>query len=109
MAGVQAIFDQHCVSCHDASKTGLPSYPALPLTSSASYSALVSHAADETCGGTRVVPFDSSQSYLYHKVNDATPCSGVRMPHKPEVGPAQILSTAELDTLRAWIDGGAHP
>jgi hypothetical protein len=108
MAGVQAIFDQRCISCHDASKVGLPSYPALPLTASAAYSALVSHPADQTCGGTRVVPFDSTKSYLYHKVNDAAPCSGARMPHKQEVGPAIVLSTAELETIRAWIDGGAR-
>jgi len=109
MSATQAIFDQHCTNCHDASKTGLSDYPALPLTSDVAYAALVSHPADESCGGTRVVPYDSTHSYLFRKVSDATPCSGVRMPHKPEVGPTSPLNATELETIRAWIDGGAHP
>jgi len=108
MSATQAIFDQHCIICHDASKTGLSDYPGLPLTSDAAYGALVSHPADETCGGTRVVPGDSANSYLYQKVSDPTPCSGVQMPHKPEVGPNAPLNATELETIRAWIDGGAQ-
>ncbi|HET7544857.1 MAG TPA: hypothetical protein VFK05_33550 [Polyangiaceae bacterium] len=109
MSATQAIFNQRCTNCHDASKTGLTDYPGLPLTSDAAYQALVSHPADQTCGGTRVVPYDSANSYLFRKVSDATPCSGLRMPHKPEVGPMTPLSATEIETIRAWIDGGAHP
>lgn len=109
MSATQAIFDQHCTNCHDANKSGLPSYPSLPLTSDAAYGALVSQPADETCGGIRVVPANSALSYLFRKVSDATPCDGLRMPHKPEVGPATPLSALEIETIRAWIDGGAQP
>jgi hypothetical protein len=109
ISATQAIFDQHCINCHDASKTGLPAYPGLPLTAGAAYAALVSHPADQTCGGTRVVPSDSAHSYLFRKLSDATPCSGAQMPRKPEVGPTAPLSATELETIRAWIDGGAHP
>ncbi|HET7543259.1 MAG TPA: hypothetical protein VFK05_25470 [Polyangiaceae bacterium] len=109
MRATQAIFDQHCTNCHYASEGHPPTYPGLPLTSDAAHAALVSQPADETCGGTRVVPFDSAHSYLFRKLADDTPCSGERMPRSFEVGPASPLSAAELETIRVWIDGGAQP
>jgi hypothetical protein len=106
-SAVQAIFDAHCTTCHDATKTGLPANPTLPLTADVSYATLVGIPAMETCGGTRVVPGDSADSYLYHKVADVTPCSGSRMPRPFEVGPILPLSAADIATIKDWIDEGA--
>jgi hypothetical protein len=106
-ADVQSIFDEHCVRCHDATMTHPPGYSALPLTADAAYDAIVSQPAIETCGGTLVVPNDPTNSYLLHKVADATPCEGARMPRPFEVGPAVPLSDAEISTIRSWIVGGA--
>ena len=106
-SAVQAIFDAHCITCHDATKVGLPANPAVPLTSDVSYSTLVGMPAMETCGGTRVVPGNSANSYLYHKVADATPCSGSQMPRPFEAGPTVPLSAADIATIKGWIDEGA--
>jgi hypothetical protein len=108
-AAVQSIFDDRCVTCHDASKQGLPSYPALPLTADASHAALVNVAADETCGGTRVVPGNPDTSYLVQKLEQATPCNGSRMPRPFEVGVATPLTADQLATIRSWIQAGAPP
>lgn len=106
-ADVQAIFSQHCVGCHDATNTHPPGYADLPLTMDAAYDALVSRPAHETCGGTLVVPNDPASSYLVHKISDATPCEGSRMPRPFEVGPAVPLSDAEIATIKTWIASGA--
>jgi len=87
MAQVQAIFDDRCTNCHDATKHGLPSYPDLPLTAGAAHDALVNQPGLEGCGPL-VKPGDPDHSYLLHKVSDATPCSGQRMPRPFEVGPS---------------------
>ena len=104
---VLAIFEARCVNCHDATKQGLPAYPALSLTSGDAYSSLVGHPADETCGGVRVVAGDPASSYLIHKVSDATPCDGARMPAKYEALPAPPLTSDEIATLTSWIAAGA--
>ena len=108
-AAVQAIFDARCIVCHDAQRQGLPTYPMLPLTAGASYAALVGHPADETCGGTRVVPGDSARSYLIHKLSDAPPCEGLRMPRGFEVLTPPPLDEPTMAIIRRWIDAGAPP
>ncbi|HSU40992.1 MAG TPA: hypothetical protein VLJ38_15550, partial [Polyangiaceae bacterium] len=107
LAAVQAIFDDRCVNCHDASKGGLPTYPMLPLTAGASHAALVNVAADETCGGVRVVPGNPDASYLVKKLEQTMPCDGQHMPRPFEVGTAPPLTADELATIRAWIAAGA--
>jgi cytochrome c5 len=106
-ADVQAIFDAHCTICHDASKQGLPTDPMLPLTADASYAALVGHPAEETCGGTRVVPGNSADSYLIHKLTDVTPCEGVQMPRGFEIIVPPPLDVGAIAIIRRWIDAGA--
>ena len=110
MAAVQAIFDERCISCHDATLTGLPSYPELPLTAGASYAALVNRRALQPCGGTRVVPGHPEQSYLIAKLAQDTPCDGVRMPQRYEPFlPFIALSDEQMATISDWISDGALP
>jgi hypothetical protein len=104
---VLAIFADRCVSCHDATLVGLPSYPQLSLTAGDAYGALVNHPADETCGGTRVVPGDPAASYLVQKITQTTPCSGLRMPRPFEIGPGVPLTAAQIATITQWITAGA--
>ena len=110
-AAVQAVLDARCVTCHDASATkltpGVQRYPQLPLTSGRAYDALVGQPADETCGGTRVVPHDTAHSYLEHKLLDQYPCAGGRMPMGGEAMQGPTLSQAELDAFATWIAAGA--
>ena len=107
LAEVQAIFDAHCVTCHDKSKLGLPAYPALSLVAGDTRDSLVNRAATEPCGGTLVVPGAPQQSYLIRKLSDATPCEGSRMPRPFEIGTAPPLSSAEMTTIERWISAGA--
>ena len=79
----------------------------LALTAGASHDALVNVAADETCGGTRVVPGSPDTSYLVQKLEQAKPCDGEHMPRAFELGLAPPLTTDELATIRAWIQAGA--
>jgi hypothetical protein len=95
------------VTCHDAAKSGLPSYPQLSLTPSDAYDALVGHPADETCGGTRVVAGDSAASYLIQKLTQTMPCDGAQMPAKFELLPAMPLTAAQIQVISSWIAGGA--
>lgn len=97
------------MTCHDASKQGLPAYPSLSLTPADAHAALVGHAADETCGGVRVVAGDPASSYLIHKVSEAAPCEGSQMPARFEVLPAPPLTSAQIATLTSWIAAGAPP
>jgi len=108
-SAVQAIFDAHCTNCHDATKSGLPTNPEVPLTSDVSYATLVGVPAMETCGGVRVVAGSAASSYLYHKVADTTPCDGMRMPRPFEVGLLVPLSAADIATIQNWINEGAPP
>ncbi len=110
-AAVQNIFNSNCVRCHDASlpavmpETGC-CYPQLPLTSNASYDGIVGKPAHEACGGTLVVPGNPDTSYLYHKVNDAQPCYGNRMPAFGQIR-VPPLNAQQLATIADWIRAGA--
>jgi hypothetical protein len=110
-APVQAIFDQHCVWCHDPTHPFAgdnPTFIEMPLVADQSYDALVGVAAHETCGGTRVIPGDPEHSYLYRKVADDSPCDGYRMP-RPGAVLAQPLPATDIATIHDWIAGGARP
>jgi hypothetical protein len=109
-ADVLAIFAQRCTTCHDATRTGgLPTYPALSLTAADAYAALVGQPADETCGGTLVVPGDPGSSYLVKKLTQDPPCDGMHMPRPFEVIMAPPLTAAQLATIANWIAAGAPP
>ena len=108
-AAVLAIFAANCNSCHDATKVGLPTYPMLSLTAADAHAALVGHPADETCGGTRVVPGDPASSYLLKKLTEDPPCEGAHMPRPFEIGLPRPLTAAQLATISSWIAAGAPP
>jgi hypothetical protein len=106
---VLAIFAQRCTICHDAKTNGLPHYPMLSLVAADAYAALVGVPADETCGGTRVVPGNADASYLMQKLTQDPPCFGLHMPRSFEIIPPQPLSADELGSIRSWINAGAPP
>jgi len=63
---------------------------------------LVGVASEECAGEMRVVAGDADASVLYQAVANASSCVGERMPR----GGAP-LSTAEITTIRDWIEAGA--
>ena len=97
---IQAIFDRNCVSCHSAGAD-------LVLAAGVSWSNLVGRPAPplESCGGTLVVPGDPDTSYLYQKLSNDRPCSGMRMP-RGEFG-SEPLQDCVTALVRAWIAAGA--
>jgi hypothetical protein len=109
-AAVLDVFAAHCTTCHDGSKQAfLPLYPQLSLTAGDAYAALVNKPADETCGGTRVVPGDPASSYLMQKLTQDPPCDGLHMPRAFEVIAPAPLTSAELTAISGWISAGAPP
>jgi hypothetical protein len=108
-AAVLDVFAAHCTNCHDATKQGLPTYPQLSLTAGDAYAALVNKPADETCGGTRVVPGNPGASYLMQKLTQDPPCDGLHMPRAFEVIAPPPLTSAELGAISGWISAGAGP
>jgi len=106
-AAVLEVFKARCTACHAAGAIA-PGMPALHLTADVAYKSLVGVPAEQSCGGTLVVPSSSAQSYLVRKLIDATPCEGVRMPMAYEA-PFMPLSDADLQAVRSWIDQGAAP
>lgn len=89
----QNIFNNSCVSCHSASS---PS-GGLDLSEGAAYDNLV-NVASTGSNLQRVVPFNSSASYLF-KVLDGTDA--------PLMPPGARLSQAKIDSVKSWINRGA--
>ena len=97
---VQAIFDAHCVQCHDA---GDPQ-EGQDLEPDSAYSSTVQIPSMEAPTMHRIEPGSPDRSYLYHKITGTQSSaggSGARMPRGGR------LSDAEIQTIRAWIAQGA--
>lgn len=62
--------------------------------------ALVDVNSAQCSGKKRVLSGDASQSYLINKLTGVGMCSGSQMPKA-----SAALSAAEIDTIRAWING----
>jgi hypothetical protein len=85
--------------CHGGGKGGLDWGSA-----DATYDELVGVVSDDDGGCSdlaRVAPSDSTNSLLYQKLAGTQDCGG-KMPKSGD------LTSAELDIVRAWIDGGAQ-
>ncbi len=95
------IFTPKCsTGCHEPGGIG-----PMPLDSeAASFASLVDVDSIEIITLTRVAPGDSENSYLVWKVEGRPTIVGGRMPLG---GP--MLSQAEIDMIRDWIDSGAQP
>lgn len=100
-AEVQAIFTARCSPCHTTgSSGGLHLDPA-----TASYANLVGvPSSSAACASrTRVIPGDSTASYLMAKLRGDAGICGVRMPRN-----LPPLPDEEIATIAAWIDGLPH-
>ena len=98
---VAPIFNATCTGyCHPGgySPMSLQPHEALALLVNA-------EAVGCTDGRVRVAPGDAdpAKSYLMAKLTGEELCSGSVMP------PSGMLQPAQVDTIRAWIEGGAQP
>ena len=90
-----------CTSCHN---TRLARFNGgLDLSHDLAYANLVNVVSRDKRDAVRVIPGDSDNSYLVHKVEGRAGIVGDRMPRSgPFLGSGQIL------VLRRWIDLGAR-
>ncbi len=94
-AEVVPIFTAHCWLCHPPMANGMD------LSAQFAYGELVNVPSVNWAPALRVVPGDPEASVLWNKVN-FTETYGLGMP--PNGAP---LSSAELQTIREWIEQGA--
>ncbi len=100
-AAVQQIFTQSCSPCHTSgSSGGLHLDPA-----STSFANLVGvHASSSACSSRiRVVPGDSTSSYLIAKLRGASDICGLPMPRN-----LPALPEAQIQTIEGWINDLPH-
>jgi hypothetical protein len=97
-ADVQPIFNASCTSssCHGSGQS-----EGLDLRSGSSHGNLVNVSSTQVVSLMRVLPNDPDNSYLVQKLGDS-PAVGLQMPRGQNP-----LSSAEVTTIRDWIEDGA--
>lgn len=112
-AEVQAIFTAACAgNCHADPAGGCLSAPAagLSLCAAEAHRSLFGVPSRQVGSLALVAPLDSARSYLVRKLLPAAegggPVPGTLGQREP---PGPPLPPAELETITAWIDGGALP
>jgi len=99
---VQSILTTYCATCHRAGGSATLSGIALRLTAPDALDMLLNGGSVQDPSLRFVVPGDAGSSLLYLKVSSETPPVGVRMPYF-----SPPLSTADINTIRDWINQGA--
>ena len=94
---IQPIFTAQCAGCHAA--TG--GSAGLSLASANSWASIVNVGSSQASGLMLVQPGNAAQSYLFQKINEATPQAGIRM------RPGSAMSLAQQALIRDWINQGA--
>jgi hypothetical protein len=96
-----SIFTPRCALpfCH----TGTTPQQGMNLSDGMTFASTVGVNANELSGFKRVDPGHAADSYLYMKVAGDPRIVGQRMP-----GDGTILSAADIEAIRAWIDAGAQ-
>lgn len=97
---IQPILDKKCVDCHGTSKQKA----GLDLSAGKAYASLVNVPSKQVPSAVLVKPGSPEQSYLWQKVSH-TSKEGSGMP-KSFFG-SKKLPQADMDTIKAWIQGGA--
>jgi hypothetical protein len=92
---VQSIFSNHCIGCHRENTSNNGS---LDLTQGRSFSELVNQASYFVPGLKLVDPGNPYRSYLFEKINCATPQQGKRM------SPSNAMSLRDQAIIRDWIE-----
>jgi hypothetical protein len=112
-ADVEAIFTAACAgTCHADPSGGCLSAPAagLSLCAAEARRALLGVPSRQVGSLALVAPLDSARSYLVRKLLPATegggPVPGTLGQREP---PGPPLPPDQLETITAWIDGGALP
>ncbi len=99
---VQPIWNRRCgVGCH----LGLGLQADLSLAGDG-YADLVAVNSSQVPGMVRVLPAETAQSYLWHKLEGTFLEVGGEGRQMPK---GAVLSQIELDIIEQWIEAGANP
>ena len=99
---VQAIFNEHCISCHSDAYEGGHPVAGLDLAEGSMPRNAIAARSGQLSDGTLLInPGRPNESYLVEKIEDE-PRRGSRMPHR-----MPPLSAEEIETIRSWVLGGA--
>jgi len=105
------IISTTCLPCHAPGMVG-DSAGALDMSTQAlAYSNLQKDASGSDCkasGLPLVVPGNAAMSLLVEKVESATPPCGSQMPFECGSGSTSCLTTAQIQEIVDWINGGAE-
>jgi hypothetical protein len=96
-ADIQSIFNNNCISsgCHNAGAAG-----GVVLLQGQSYVNLTNVASTQEPAKTRVIPGDSTDSYIVIKL-EGRQTNGSRMPL------GGVLNSNSIQNIKNWIDKGA--
>ncbi len=99
-ADVQPILTPSCAkaTCH----AGASPDAGLNLASGQAWAELTQSTSNQCSGKPLVTPGDLGESYVYNKITDTGICGG-----KAKMPPAGLLPPNSIDTIAAWICGGA--
>jgi mono/diheme cytochrome c family protein len=97
---IQPILDKNCVDCHNPKKPKA----GLDLSPANAYASMVQVPSKQVPSTMLVKPGEPDQSYLWQKLNHTTK-EGSGMP-KTFFG-SKKLPDADLNAVKAWIQGGA--
>jgi hypothetical protein len=100
-----------CLPCHAPGMVG-DSAGALDMSTQAlAYSNLQKDASGSDCKASAlplVVPGNAAMSLLVEKVESTTPPCGSQMPFECGAGATPCLTTAQIQEIVDWINGGAE-
>jgi len=105
------VLSPSCTPCHAPGGGTGGTLGGLDLSTQAlAYANLQKSPAGAGCKGmgfTLVVPSDAAMSLLVEKVESSTPPCGSQMPFGCGAGTLACLSTAQVQEIVDWINGGA--
>ena len=102
-ADVAPIFEERCTNCHHEEVTTIPNIadPFDPTNGLIVFPNTWHEGHPET-PEMNVVPGDPANSFLVHKISEASPVAGAAMPWSPD-----RVTAAEAANLRQWVTDGA--
>jgi uncharacterized protein (TIGR03118 family) len=99
------IFTPICSGCHTGVGTALPGVQ--NLTAGNTFANIVNVASVEVPSLKRILPNDTTNSYLLQKIEGAAGIVGAQMPFGCPTASNPCLTQAQIDLVKTWVSQGA--
>ena len=99
------IFTPICSGCHTGVGTALPGVQ--NLTAGNTFANIVNVASLEVPSLKRILPNDTTNSYLLQKIEGAAGIVGAQMPFGCPTASNPCLTQAQIDLVKTWVSQGA--